>query len=522
MPNTHLHATNVFPANGAQTEWDFNFDGVNPDNASGTRPYLYPEDVRVQEQYTDANGARVSVDRERELIAPNRVRVLGDPIANGRQVRIFRETENRFPLVDYRDRQTVTEADLDLQSRQTLFVAVEAFDLSTQATATANEANQTANEANITAERALQVANQADQTANAANQTSQAAAQAAANAVQAAADATAAAAEAAADAESVRGLAQQAGESAAAAADSAEAAAERAAVAVQTANSVDAKATQALTNSQTALTRANAATATANGVDAKATQALTNSQTALSTANAASATANGVDSKAQQALDNSATAVSAAAAAREDVQDLSVRVESAESAVAATQSAVGEVSSALLAETQARISERVWANQPVGVPFPMWDHLVSPPPMDSELFRFVKLTASDAYNSGVLVDETITGTAPLVVAQATVDDPGSPLNGAVIHLLNTERRFLRAGAPGEVEMDALQNITGRVGSHNATAATGAFAVVQNTALWGGQQSGSLTTVSFDASRVVRTGDETRPKNVSATYYMRIK
>lgn len=54
----------------------------------------------------------------------------------------------------------------------------------------------------------------------------------------------------------------------------------------------------------------------ANGIDAKATQALTNSNTAVNTANSAKQTAEGIDGKATQALANSATALEKATQAK--------------------------------------------------------------------------------------------------------------------------------------------------------------------------------------------------------------
>lgn len=121
-------ATNIFPADGVRTEWDFSFAGVSPDSASGTLPYLFPQDVRVVEMYRDASGAPAVSERTIELVAPNRVRVVGAPIAAGRQVKIYRQTEDRYPLVDYRDGQTVSDSDLDLASRQALFIAQETQD----------------------------------------------------------------------------------------------------------------------------------------------------------------------------------------------------------------------------------------------------------------------------------------------------------------------------------------------------------------------------------------------------------
>src|SRR5690606_23096161 len=82
------------------------------------------------------------------------------------------------------------------------------------------------------------------------------------------------------------------------------------------------------------------------------------------------------------------------------------------------------------------------------------------PPTDNPNFRFIKLTAGDAYNTGVLTAESVTGTAPLVQATAQISLAGSPVNGATVHLINTERSGLRAGDSGTFQQDALQNITG--------------------------------------------------------------
>jgi lysophospholipase L1-like esterase len=121
-------ATNIYDADGVRTEWDFSFAGVSPDRVSGTTPYLYPEDVKVQELYRDAEGNPKMVQRSATVIAPTRIRVNGAPIVWGNQVKIYRDTEVRFPLVDYRDGQNVSELDLDLSARQAVFIAQEARD----------------------------------------------------------------------------------------------------------------------------------------------------------------------------------------------------------------------------------------------------------------------------------------------------------------------------------------------------------------------------------------------------------
>lgn len=303
MPTEIFHAVNLIPADGVTTDWDFSFDGVNPDLVSGTTPYLYPVDVKVQELSEDVDGNPVVTQRSVSLVGPARVKVLGAPIALGNTVRIYRETEVRFPLVDYRDRQVVTEADLDLQARQAIFVVMEATDTANTAMNVAGAANATANIAAEDAAEALVIAGEAKTlaegavlTANQANANSQ-------NAQLIAGQALATAEAAEEHATQVEVLAAQAAQDAADAADSAAQAGLDAANAVLVSNAVDAKAQGALDNSVEALDIANAAASTADGVDAKAQLALDNSVEALDTANDASTVANAIDAKAQDALD---------------------------------------------------------------------------------------------------------------------------------------------------------------------------------------------------------------------------
>lgn len=124
-------ATNVFPGDGTKTFWDFSFAGVNPDAESGTTPYLYAEDVKALELYKDIEGNAASAVRIVTIdpAMPTRAHIAGAPVAAGRQIKIFRQTEIRYPLVDYRDRQAVSEADLDLANRQAIFVAQETQDV---------------------------------------------------------------------------------------------------------------------------------------------------------------------------------------------------------------------------------------------------------------------------------------------------------------------------------------------------------------------------------------------------------
>lgn len=172
-----------------------------------------------------------------------------------------------------------------------------------------------------------------------------------------------------------------------------------------------------------------------------------------------------------------------------------------------------------LSQTSTQVIDH-WESQPVGVPIPVFTHLagVSAPPTD-KTYRYIKLTASDAYNAGVLISESVSGSAPLVVATAVVNLAGSPLNGQTVSLINTEKRVLRASTTsGELLNDAMQGHT-----HVYSApVTGPFAGGA-----GGLQSGLTSqntgnAVSDGSNGTPRTANETRAKSIGATYYMRIK
>lgn len=205
-----------------------------------------------------------------------------------------------------------------------------------------------------------------------------------------------------------------------------------------------------------------------------------------------------------------------------------------------------------------------WNTKAIGEPFFLWDNLtgVTPPPTTKpEYFRFIKLTASDTYNTGFLITETVSGSAPTVTATAVVNMPGSPMHGAVVRLVNTENRFLRAGSSGTLEDS--QNI-----SHSHTASSGlqsaththtgytsgdgqhahSMGAISTTALGGGQSYAAATGVEFGQglatfeagyhSHSIQTygesanhnhaitvnaagGTEVKVRNIAGTVYMRI-
>lgn len=202
----------------------------------------------------------------------------------------------------------------------------------------------------------------------------------------------------------------------------------------------------------------------------------------------------------------------------------------ADKATTYTKTQVTELLAALVADP--------WAVQPIGVPIPVWRHLgdETVPPRD-KAYRYIKLTASDAYNAGVLSSEIVSGSEPLLLATAVVSLAGSPFNGRTVSLINTERRVLRgAEASGELLFDAVQG-------HAHMQAVGEDGVNGNTPNTSNTFDGGLTSgnvgirrstgpvlnavtirgaITDGASGALRSGGETRAKSISVTYYLRIK
>lgn len=180
------------------------------------------------------------------------------------------------------------------------------------------------------------------------------------------------------------------------------------------------------------------------------------------------------------------------------------------------------------------IDETQWLGKAVGEVFYLRDDIsgVAAPPTNNPNFRFIKLTAADAYNTGVLTSETVSGSAPLVLATAIISLAGSPINGAVVDLMNTTRRVLRSGNSGTVEQDALQNITGSAGIVQSPSFLGANGAM-TMGIFGdtppkmgvlGADPGASYTINFNAANSpgARTDIETHVKSIGATAFMRIK
>lgn len=220
-------------------------------------------------------------------------------------------------------------------------------------------------------------------------------------------------------------------------------------------------------------------------------------------------------------------------------QQPALALESVALAVAAKNAAQGSANAAHASElaaaasaTDALLSEQAaatyasdpWALQPIGVPIGLLFDIPATIPPTNKSYRYIKLTASDAYNTGVLTGQAVSGSAPLVIATATISLAGSPLDGLTVNLINTERRSLKAGNATTVEQDALQDHTHRTsfGEMYFFATAGSQSALTGNIINGTGGTATALAGTGLVSATARTATETRVKNIGVTYYMRIK
>ena len=354
---TTFYATNNFIGDGTTVNWNINF-------ADG-----YIDTTHVKARYLDNTGSYVDIAIS--SVAGNVV-TISPAVANGQEFQIYRDTEKRFPLVDFSDGAILNETNLDTLATQAVMVSAEAFDQSNNGVRIAGDSLVVAQGIDAKAQLALDNSDAAVATANAidgkaqtaldssaaAVATANTAASTAAGAVVTANIALATANDAADDAaiavttangavttaNAATTTANAASAAAAAATTTANNAANDAANAVSTAGTALSTANTASTNASTAVTTANDAKTTAEGIEAKADSALAASATAVSTANSAEATANAIDGKATDALNTAdsaeATANAASATATSAAADASTALSTVTAADTKAQTAL--------------------------------------------------------------------------------------------------------------------------------------------------------------------------------------
>ncbi|QIB38118.1 hypothetical protein G3A56_09055 [Rhizobium oryzihabitans] len=187
------------------------------------------------------------------------------------------------------------------------------------------------------------------------------------------------------------------------------------------------------------------------------------------------------------------------------------------------------------AEIDVSISDP-FALQPIGALIALRHGITQiPEPPKNKAYRYILLTAGQtgtgAYNEGVLTSEVVSGSQPTVSAYATINLAGSVMNGQPVRLINTERRFLRAGSPGTLQDSAFGSHahTYNDGGHKHTligdGASGVASIprIDNQGISNQKFFNDATSVATTGITINANGDtETRSRNIGVDYYMRIK
>ncbi len=173
--------------------------------------------------------------------------------------------------------------------------------------------------------------------------------------------------------------------------------------------------------------------------------------------------------------------------------------------------------------------------QYASVPIGMEVALDTPPPTNDPRFRFVKLTADDAYNGSLLNNKVVSGTAPNLVVKMTVNSSLSPINGQQVSMLNTMGAIPTPGlTSGVIIQDAIRNLTGYAELHGNASSQGIVAgtggVFSNSGLVTSNIGNSTDNIKpntranqifFNASLQVPTADRVQVFAETRVYYKRI-
>lgn len=194
----------------------------------------------------------------------------------------------------------------------------------------------------------------------------------------------------------------------------------------------------------------------------------------------------------------------------------------ADSAITSAKIADGTIAAADISSSF--IADLKWLSKAVGEFYEADDGVAGvdiPPSSTSGSTVWVELTSgltgSGLFNENKLTSESVSGSAPLVLATAVVSLSGSPMNGQTIRLLNTERRIRRAGSVGTLENDAFQGHIHDTGLEvSNTGGTGSAARTTT-----GSRN-TTTPLNDGTNGTPRTANETRMKNIGVRVFRRIK
>ncbi|MFO4713025.1 hypothetical protein V5H05_15875 [Vibrio cholerae] len=146
--------------------------------------------------------------------------------------------------------------------------------------------------------------------------------------------------------------------------------------------------------------------------------------------------------------------------------------------------------------------------QYASIPIGMEVAFDTPPPTNDPRFRFVKLTYNDAYNTGLLTSQTLSGSAPELVSTAVISAAQSPINGQTIDMINTMGTFIRPGVTAGV----------RKSSQNKAHTHSEYGAGQAEQVGGG----GIAVLRFVTGNTgVSGGDEANPYCLSRVFYKRI-
>lgn len=172
-------------------------------------------------------------------------------------------------------------------------------------------------------------------------------------------------------------------------------------------------------------------------------------------------------------------------------------------------SKAGIISIINTAPTGAKLVPYDTGYQFASIPIGMEVAFDTPPPTNDPRFRFVKLTHNDAYNTGLLTSQTLSGSAPELVSTAVISAAQSPINGQTIDMINTMGTFIRPGVTAGVRKSSQNKAHTHDVAQGGTQGVGAYSL----------RSTSWTGTYMQA--VSEGGDEANPYCLSRIYYKRV-